>query len=280
MGSVRWADALDALREEVARTTALLRTVRDPAAPALGEWDVAELAAHLTHAWTGLPALARRGAHGLPVPGRSGSGLVARLEELAGMTVQAVAAEPERDLAALADRIDAQAAAFFADCSGKSGDERCPWLLDGVSVDLTRIACHLLNETVTHTYDIARADGRRWRIDRESAALVVMGFIVPVMQLVDPRTLVDQQRAAGVHASYAIHLRGGHGFGLVLDDGRLAVTERGGRVDCHVGADPATMLLIIWDRIGQWPAIATARLVAWGRRPWLGLRLAGMLCNP
>jgi hypothetical protein len=149
-----------------------------------------------------------------------------------------------------------------------------------VSVDLTRIACHLLNETVMHTYDISRAYGRRWQIDRASTALIVMGFLVPVMPLVDPRTLIDQRRAAGVHARYAIHLRGGDGFGLALDDGRLSVAERGGRVDCHVGADPATMLLLIWGRIGQWPAIATGRLVAWGRRPWLGLRLAGMLRNP
>jgi hypothetical protein len=280
MGSVRWPDALAALHTEVARTTTLLRTVRHPTAPALGEWDVAELAAHLSHAWMGLPALARRGTHGLPVPERSGSGMIARLDELAGLTVQAVAAEPERDLGALADRIDARAAAFFADCSDRTGDERCPWLLDNVSVDLTRIACHLLNETVTHAYDIARADGGRWRIDSASAAMVVMGFVVPVIRTVDPRTLVDQERAAGVRARYAIHLRGGHEFGLVLDDGRLSVTEPGGRVDCHVGADPATMLLMIWDRAGQWPAIATGRLVAWGRRPWLGLRLAGMLRNP
>lgn len=269
----------DVLRTEVSRTTALLRTVRRPDAPALGEWNVAELAAHLTHAWTALLALARRAVHGLPLPERTGTGLIAELDELAGMTTQLVAAEPERDLGVLADRIEAQAAAFLAELA--DGSEPCPWLLDGVTVDRRHIIHHLLNETVLHTYDIARADGRRWRIDATAATSIVQSFIVPVMRLVDPRSLVHQDRAAGVHTTYDVHLRGGSTFRLVLDDGRLLAPEHpDGPPDCRITADPAALLLILWGRTSPWPAVAGGRLVAWGRKPWLAATLPSMLRNP
>jgi len=54
-----WQSSQDALREEVERVTALLRSVRDPAAPAVGQWNISELAMHLSQAWLAVPGLAR-----------------------------------------------------------------------------------------------------------------------------------------------------------------------------------------------------------------------------
>jgi hypothetical protein len=44
----------------VARIAALIRSIHNPAAPAIGEWSVGDVAVHLGHVWQGLPALARR----------------------------------------------------------------------------------------------------------------------------------------------------------------------------------------------------------------------------
>ena len=45
-------------------------------------------------------------------------------------------------------------------------------------------------------------------------------------------------------------------------------------------ADPATLLLLLFGRIGQWPAILTGKLFAWGPKPWLGPQLRQVLRNP
>jgi len=95
------------------------------------------------------------------------------------------------------------------------------------------------------------------------------------------RGLVDQEKAAGVHATYDIRLRGGGRAFFVFDDGFLTVEGPSSRrVDCHLSADPTALLLVAWDRQSQWPAIAKGKLMAWGRRPWLGIQLRSFMRNP
>ena len=49
-----------ALRVEVERVLALLRSVRHASAPALGVWDLAEVALHLSQGRLAVPGLANR----------------------------------------------------------------------------------------------------------------------------------------------------------------------------------------------------------------------------
>ncbi len=54
-----WVAAREALCQEVARVVTLLRVVAHPEAPALGQWNLAEVAMHLSQAWSVVPGLAR-----------------------------------------------------------------------------------------------------------------------------------------------------------------------------------------------------------------------------
>ncbi|HET9331654.1 MAG TPA: hypothetical protein VFO23_14105, partial [Steroidobacteraceae bacterium] len=56
--SVALVDARAALAEVAPRLAALVRSIRNPSAPALGEWNAGDVAVHLTHVWEVLPALA------------------------------------------------------------------------------------------------------------------------------------------------------------------------------------------------------------------------------
>jgi hypothetical protein len=47
-----------------------------------------------------------------------------------------------------------------------------------------------------------------------------------------------------------------------------------------ISADPAALLLVLYKRRSQWPAIARGKLLAWGRRPWLAFSLAGRFHQP
>jgi hypothetical protein len=134
---------------------------------------------------------------------------------------------------------------------------------------------------MVHGGDIARAEGRPWPLDAAHAALVFDGFVFPVFAALDARSMVHQKYAAGLRATFDLRLRGGRSYYFVFDDGSLSIEPPSSRrVDCHISADPAALLSVAWARKSQWEAIARGKLVAWGRKPWLGPRLRSLMRNP
>lgn len=285
IASEDWRLAVDALADEVARVTALLRSIRDPGAPAVGRWSLAEVAMHLSQAWILVPGLAADDLSDtyevLPqLEGTAGASLIEDIWDLREVTIAGVDADTERAPAVLADRIDHRARAFLQGVDAGTIDARHAWLVEGTSVPTITLVSHLLNETIVHGYDIARADGRKWPISRPHAALVLDGFVIPILSRLPPRAVVDQEAAAGLHTTFEIRIRGGGRYLFTFDDGELVIERPGSRpVDCHISADPAAFLLVAWARRSQWPAIARGQITAWGRKPWLGPRFRALMRN-
>ena len=269
MSGVDGNQARAALTTVAPRLAALVRSISNPAAPALGEWNAGDVAMHLAHVWETLPALAR-GELTSPLrePG-----------ELAGLTTSWVREEPGRDLEAIAARIEAAASDYLSAPVSDPGPR--PWLFEGTALPASAFACHILNESLVHGYNIAHAQRRRWRIDPAHAAMAITGFLLPALSVVDPRFPVDQRHAAGVRARFDVRVRRTGRFCLLLDDGALTVEPPAGRaVDWHVSAEPVTLFLLLWSRINPWRGVLTGGLMIWGRRPSLGMRLPQMLRNP
>jgi hypothetical protein len=192
-----------------------------------------------------------------------------------------VNSDPERDLAVLADRIEARAQEYFSDCVGADPDAPRPWLVHGTTVRQSTFTYHLLNETVLHAYDIAHAAGRPWRIEPAHAAMVLGRFVVPVLQALDAHAMVNGAKAAGLQATYDVRIRGGDSFYFIFNDGTLEIVEPSSRrVDCHISADPVAFLMVVWARQSQWTAIGKGKLMAWGRKPWLGPQFRSLIRNP
>ena len=266
---VDWPAARAAVAEAAPRLTAMLRTLPTTDAPALGEWDVTQLAAHVSHAMDTIAAMANGGGN-----------ILEDISGLAPLTKAMVQGEGRRPLADLADRIDASAAAFLAAMEAAGDDRSVAWFTQGSRLPLSALTCHMLNDLTVHGYDIARAAGRPWPIDRGHASLIVMGFLFPALDTLG-RSVVVQEKAADVRARFEVRLRGDGRAWLRFDNGDFSVEGwPQGRVDCHLSVDPAAFLLVAWGRISQWQAIPRGQLVAWGRRPWLGLRLRSWLRNP
>lgn len=284
--AVGWEGAHDALSNQVARVTSLLRSVRNPEAPALGDWSLAELAVHLHQACVIVTALASDDISDVHrvwphLAGMSRSSLTDDLWDFSGVTRMGVSHETERDLGVLADRIEGQARVLLDSVDAEFASRSHTWVVEGVTVDTTMLLCHLLNEMVVHGYDMARADGRPWPIPRAHAGLVLEGFLVPIVSALGPRTMVDQEAARGFTATYELHVRKGGRYLFTFDDGSVSVERPGARrVDCHISADPVAMVLVAWRRRSQWPAIARGELMAWGRKPWLATRFQKLMRNP
>ena len=264
-------EARAALEAVVPRLTALIRSIKRPTAPAVGVWNVGDVAVHVAHAWERLSALA----------GDEATSPIDDVWQLADFTTSLVQGDPERDMHAVAGRIDAAAAKFLDMLGTSSGDDLSPWLIAGIKVPIQMFACHLLNESLVHGFDIARAERITWPIDPSHAGVVLMGFIFPVVAKLDPRAMVDQEKAAGVRACYDIRVRRAGRVFLIFDDGSVSIEPPSSRpVDCHMSADATALLLVMWARKSQWPAVLTAQIITWGRKPWLGAKLRTMIRNP
>ncbi|MGH3602383.1 MAG: SCP2 sterol-binding domain-containing protein [Pseudonocardiaceae bacterium] len=281
-----WQQGQDALRDEVQRVTALLRSIQDPGAPAVGQWNLGEVAMHLSQVWIGLPSLARQDLSPvhevLPSTAAVAGGAFMRdLWDLADLMTLAVHNDPERDLRVLADRIEARAQTYFSECVEADPDEPRAWMVEGTTVRQSVLTYHLLNETLLHGYDIARAARRPWRVDPAHAAMALGRFVVPTIRMAGPRVFVNEAKAAGVRATYDLRIRGGDSFFFIFDDGTLTIEDPSSRkVDCRISAEPGAFLLVSFARQSQWTAIAKGKLVAWGRKPWLGTQLSALVRNP
>jgi len=286
VSTAQWQQSQSALRDEVRRVTTLMRSITDPRTPAVDGWNIAEVAMHLSQNWMLVPGLARQDVSRYKgvVPGIAevaGNSMIPDMWDNADMNARALRSDTERGLAVLADRIEERAQEFFDECVGHSPDEPRPWIVEGTTVPLSALTCNLLNETIMHGYDMARAAGRKWRIEPTHAAMVIQQFFVPVIQTNDPKTFVNADNAAGLKATYQLHLRGDGRINWIFDDGSLMVEEPSTRpTDCHILADPAAFFMVFWERQSQWNAIVKGQLLAWGRKPWLGLKFRSLMRSP
>ncbi len=249
----------DALVVSRARLSAVMRQVTDPSATAVGTWTIGETAQHLSGSAEYWLAAIR------------GDTDLERLDEVAASNARALAANPERDPRVLADRLDRGEDALVAFARQVDGDPTiAPFV--GAEMPLSTVLGLELGELLVHGHDIARAAGLAWPIDPHHAQLTLQGYL-PLFPY-----LLNRERAAGVHLALDLRVRGMRPVVVRIEDAILTVEDsRGQPVDAHLSAQPATYLLLTWNRISPWKPILRGQLTVWGRRPWRVTELGPLL---
>lgn len=139
-------------------------------------------------------------------------------------------------------------------------------------LELPSITCVVLMEALIHGHDLARGIGMPWAIPADEARLVLTGM-APLL----PEGFVAAN-AGDMRATIDVRVRGGPHFAIWVRDGCMEVaSEPTEPVDCHISAEPVTFLLVSAGRRSQWSGVLRGQLVAWGRRPWLAMRLQHLL---
>jgi len=246
------------------RVEELLGSIPDTSVPVPGlEWTAGETGAHLVTVTSWFVDY---------VAGRKKPPVTTA--QLPTFNAERIANFTERDGTRLASHLHDAVQDFLTTTSGYSGDDPFPWYDDHM-IDVAAGTCILLGELVVHGRDLARAVDRGWPIDPDHARLVLAGMLsmLPLY--------VDQEKARGVEVSYQIRVKGSPPVYLGFADGKLNVTSAQVEpVDCRITTDPVDYLLLSYGRIGQMSPILRGKLIAWGRKPWLGSKLGTLLHNP
>ncbi len=254
---------LEAAEERTRSFTRLLRSIDDPSATAIGHWSIAELASHVGQVYDAFSRLLR--GEGSPVKDH---------RQMAQTWDRLVAEDSERDLSALADRIEASWKESRNVLALKEWTESVSWH-GGLDVPTYCATAMILNEASIHGLDVARAAKVDRRLGASHALLAVFGMM-PVLP-----HFINRKTVKGLEATYELRVRGGWWVYVTVAEGEVTLSEVTDRpVDCRISADPAAYLLVGFNRTSQWSAIAKGQLVAWGRKPWLSLAFAKLFDSP
>jgi len=252
------------LKAAAVRTERLIGSIPDPSLRTDGlDWTLGETAAHL---------VADIGRFGDIATGRTlPTGGIERVEQVNATHLTQVR---ERDPVQLAGLFAEAVHQFLCDTGEHCGDDVVAWY-GGTKINVAAATCLVLGEVLVHGYDLARTIGAPWPIEPRDACRVLDGAIWSLPSMVD----ADASRR--VHATYDVRIRGGSRVFVQFDHGSLSVEAwQGQRPDCHIVADPVALLLVGYGRKRQWESIARGKLLAWGRKPWLGPRFVALVRNP
>jgi hypothetical protein len=252
----------------LARLSALLRSHPMASAQAIGSWTVPEVACHVSHVIaTDTDALS-----GGELPS-----IELSPADVAVMTDARLAADPERDLVALADRLDALGATFLELRAHRPAGP-VAWV-GGTKLPPSAVVCHLLEELLVHGYDVARAVRTSWRMEPAHAALAITGGALPIIAA-SPQSWIRPGTGPHTRARVDIRLRGFERF--VLDaraEGLFVEMPAGPGADVHLSAAPVELLLVMLGRLTPWRAALAGKVFGWGRRP-LALRTFQKVVTP
>jgi uncharacterized protein (TIGR03083 family) len=241
-----------ALDATVPRLCATLRAAPSGRIPIKGmRWRVGELGAHIAQTAV-VFTQATRGE--VTAYGEHGD-FNARIDQ------RIVDELPERDPARLAALIEERYVELRSAFANRSDDELLS-RFQGYSVaGLNAIWVIDLN---VHGYQIGQAIGRPFRVDNRALRLA-LETVIPFA--------FDPGGARGMHATYAIHIKGTQPIVYSVDDGTVRIERIGAPIDCHLAVDPIPFLLVTLGVMPLWQAALGLKMRAWGRRPWLAMRI-------
>jgi len=270
--STSLSETCDAILAAAGRAADVVNASADTSVPVPGlDWTLGDTAAHLA-AETEEYAETLTGDLDVDEYVRAAANAATPAERSKVLNAQQLERHRERDPRALAAAIRSAAEAFVTAASARQPNDHIR-VTNGLEMTVDSMAKVILGEQLIHGLDLARAAKTGWRIAPEDALRVIDGIMTFAPKY------VDADAARDVKASYELRFRGGPRYRLDVDRGTATVGPASGRVDCTINADPVAFLLVGFGRAGQWGAIMRGKLIAYGRKPWLGFKFGSLLTS-
>jgi uncharacterized protein (TIGR03083 family) len=270
----------EAFKTETDRVTRLLNTAArlDDPVPQL-DWSIRQLAAHMCVVYQSFASTVRgefpMGAlDGVVGPHGTMPEMLARANAFAVQLVDFP------DASAAAETIGARATEWLEVLDGDPDPlEACPtpWYGPKTTRTIGTLAALAVSETLVHGQDMARAIGAKMQPSASSAAAVAPTVMSEMLPL-----LLDTERADGFDGSFEIRVRGGVPFVLHIADGKAWSTPagEGEKADCIVSLEPRAALMMGFGRQSVGRSVLTGGSFAFGRKPWLGMKMLDFFLTP
>ncbi|MFD3665445.1 maleylpyruvate isomerase family mycothiol-dependent enzyme [Streptomyces sp. NPDC058659] len=268
-----------ALAVAIPRLARLLREVPDLDAPSgVPRWSVGDVGAHLASVYLAYGSVVS--AEGsMDWDGILPSGDLPFVERITALNAASVRLLDGEGRARLGDLLAERGETFLRSTEGLAPDApvTAPWYGSEPTLTVAVVTGLMLSESLVHGLDIARGAGLPWPIGRDEASLVI-GQSMPTMM----GLALDTAKARGVRIAFDLVVKGGPHLAVVVDDGTMTVTRDAPprAYDCRITVDPTAFLLVSFRRTPIWRAIASGRMRAGGRRPWLAARLGELVATP
>lgn len=276
----QWSAVREALARTADRYAALLHGVRNPAAPALHGWSIAQLAAHVTVVSSLDLHTATNGEVSFVAPELLELAFSATITDIARLNTLSLHRVTERDPHVLAEQLRRDVELILRVTADGDGSAVGLWL-GGARLTVCAMLAHLLNELLLHGHDVARAERRPWPIPAADAATAFRSFLLPVLAGNSGQLMVaDGPVTPG---RVRAEVRGHHHepVTVLAENGRLTVEPvAAGPVDLRIWNDPAALMLVLWGRSGRLRPLLTGRVRIWGRRPWRIFRFLAAARTP
>ncbi|MEQ1874975.1 MAG: maleylpyruvate isomerase N-terminal domain-containing protein [Ilumatobacteraceae bacterium] len=256
-------DATAAVESCAARIVELASTRLAPGQRVVGsDWTVDQVLAHLV---SGARAY-REVAEGLASP-------YASLDQRTAINQTRLEVELSSDLAALTDAVDREISAIVA-LIRSTRPTTVSWH-GGIELTTVPYLGAIVGELMFHGLDLARTAKTRWPLQHTDAVVAVEFF-----DAVTPH-IVDAAHAGSLTATIEVRYRGYDASTYRFEHGALEVSPgRAQHPDVHLSVDPAAFLAIGYGRRGLHSAMLRGQALAWGRKPWLGLRFPSLFQAP
>jgi uncharacterized protein (TIGR03083 family) len=266
VNEVHWNSTRRALSDVTRRYTELIADV-DPSARVTADWSVADTTAHLvTIAWMD-NALIGGGLANVPVPDLPAWIARTTVDTVDRLNVHVLGHFTERDLPTLSGRLCSEVARLLEGTGDLDPGVTSDWL-GGSQVPVAGLLAHLVNELLVHGWDIASALDRHWDMPSSEAARFFDVFLAGVTRHGYGSLQDRDEPKPGRRIAVELRCREAEPVVLVIEGDDVRLGQPGRDVDVVVRAEPATLALMLFGRIGRLRAARDGVRVS-GRRPWL-----------
>ncbi|WP_239162212.1 maleylpyruvate isomerase N-terminal domain-containing protein [Acrocarpospora phusangensis] len=261
----QWQATRDALRRTGDRFLALVASAPDPQAMATKDWTVADTVAHVRSIASLYTSILQPDEVPHPFPDVEHRIQTTTVDTVAEINDIVLDQFPERDTRVLNDLLDGDIRQILDSTEHADPATPIPWL-GGSRVPVAGVLAHLVNELLSHGWDIARALKSPWELPPADAALFFELFLIGMIRqdaggLLGPQ-LPGRRIAVEFHSAHTTPVT------MVLKDRRVTLEETGLGADARITFDPPTLNLMLFGRVSKARAALTGKVRVSGPRLW------------
>lgn len=278
----------DAIQRESHRVATLLRDIPpglwDAPVPGL-EWTGGQCAQHVGAVVSGFAASIRGdlddlGDLGLPAADPD----ISVGDYLALSTVASMDRSPAEPVA-LAQTIEEDGHALARLARDPIDLDRVcptPWYGPGRTRTTGTLLAVAVSELLVHGWDLHGAFDRPRSIEPRgatAAAGTVMSQMLPFLAAPAAASPASDSEPSPT-TTYEVHIRGGDRFQIRSGGGTITAHEVGQTPDCVISMTGPWSLMVGFNRAPLWRAVASGKIVTYGRKPWLARTFGSIAKGP